>query len=91
MKHLKTWLIEKEWDVSNTTGDNVYPVREKKIAFGYTNLERAKKDCEQLNKECANCPRRTALHTTYKVLDNAIHVRMLTADETYHDKSRTIN
>lgn len=120
MKHLKTWLIEKEWDnpkagfiysgthdmskikeieeaikMSNETWIvhnlkdfpvDIKPNRLKKIAFGYTNLERAKKDVEELNRECANCPRRAALHTKYTVVPNPIHVRIVTADDTYKEK-----
>jgi len=81
MKHLKTFLVSKEWD--KELGSDI---RESKIAFGYTNLERAKKDVEQLNKECANCPRRTALHTVYRVITNPIYTRILTADDTYKEK-----
>ena len=95
MKHLKTFLIEKEWDKVNQVSQGEFvaniPGREKKIVVGYNTLEKAQEFCVIMNKECKNCPRRAALHTTYKVLENPIHVRIVTADDTYESKMRDNN
>jgi hypothetical protein len=72
-----TWIVHnvKDFPVDIT------PKRLKKIVIGYNTLDRANEFCEQMNKECGNCPRRAALHTKYTVLPNYITVRYRYAEQ----------
>lgn len=82
--HGKVWLVEKEWDDVSIPDSPILnavvqgpegPKRLKKIVIGYNNPTLANEFCENMNRECGNCPRRAALHTTYTVLPNFITVR----------------
>lgn len=92
MRSFKTWLVEKEWDNtkffdSDTNNPIVNaPARLKAIAVGYNSLDSANRFVEQLNQECKSCPRRAALHTVYRVIEPAVNVRIITADDTYQQK-----
>lgn len=83
MKQLKTFLVEKEFDKQLNSTERI-----KQIAVGFLTLEQAQQFTEKQNKECLQCPRRSALHTKYSIIPNPVTVRMYTADETYHDKTQ---
>jgi len=71
MRHMRTFLVEKEWD--KEVGSQI---REKRIVVGYNTISKANTFCYTMNQECSNCPRRAALHTKYEVIAPPVYIRI---------------